>query len=194
MSWDQKLDFDTYEKKFSEDLKQLYLFKEYKQLKNESTTTIEKCILYVSILYTQLLNGCRISEACDAIIQFAIDNNREQNIRARKRTKNGKGEEAQVLIIIPKSIKRLNISLNQDKINHEEIEEIENRVKCYARDHYHINTHSLRYSWIAKMGRDGVPANLISKAIRHSSIQTIMNYTSEDQADGIKRKFIEQRK
>jgi integrase len=63
-------------------------------------------------------------------------------------------------------------------------------VKMYAQRHYGINTHSLRYSWIAKMGREGIPTNLISKAIRHTNIQTIENYTAEDEADQIKMDFV----
>lgn len=183
MSWDQKLDFGEYEKRFSENLKRLNMVKEYKELKGISTKSIEKQILYTSILYVQLLNGCRISEACEAVTQFTHDGNREQKTKARKRRANG----AQVLIIIPKSVKR---SL-QIEGSHEQII---NAVKCFAKRHYGINTHSLRYAWIAQMGREGIPSNLISKAIRHSSLQTIMNYTQEDQADDIKRKFIEERK
>jgi len=61
-----------------------------------------------------------------------------------------------------------------------------NGVKMFANRYYGTNTHSLRYSWIAKMGREGIPTNLISKAIRHTNIQTIENYTAEDEADTIK--------
>lgn len=184
MSWDQRLDFDEWEERFSEDLKQLQILKEYNELKNKSTESIEKRILYTSILYAQLLNGCRISEAVDAVMQFAQSGEREQRIRARKRRERNK---ANVLIIIPKSVKRsLRISGSQTQAI--------NAVKCYARNHYHINTHSLRYAWIAEMGREGTPANLVSKAIRHVNLQTIMNYTQEQEADELKRKFIEHRK
>jgi len=65
-----------------------------------------------------------------------------------------------------------------------------NDVKMFTKRYYKINTHSHRYSWIARMGREGMPTNLISKAIRHTNIQTIENYTAEDEADIMKMNFV----
>jgi integrase len=190
MSWDQKLDYDAWSERFSKDLKRLEMEREYKDLKGLNTDRISRQVLYTSILFVQLKNGCRISEASEAVISFVQSGAREQRIRARKRKKLNKGKDAEVLIIIPKSIHRREKDLLVIGSQAQTI----NAVKCYARNHYHINTHSLRYAWIAKMGRENIPANLISKAIRHTNINTIMNYTQEDQADDIKRKFIESQK
>ena len=65
-----------------------------------------------------------------------------------------------------------------------------NRAKLYAINHYKINTHSLRFSYIAKRGREKVPANIISKAIRHTNISMIERYTAEDEADNFKRSWV----
>ncbi len=190
MTWDKNLDFDAWSERFSDDLKRLSMVREYKEMKGINTDRTARQMLYTSILFVQLNNGCRISEASEAVISFVQNGAREQRIRARKRKKLNKGKDAEVLIIIPRSIHRR----EKDLLVIGSLEQVINAVKCFARNHYHINTHSLRYAWIAKMGRDNIPANLISKAIRHTNIQTIMNYTQEDQADDIKRRFIESQK
>lgn len=185
MSWDKRLDWDKWDQKLKGDLRDLAREKEYYELKKMAIPArISKDLFYTSILLTQLENGARISEAVEAVLCFRSDSERVQRIRARKRKKNNKGKDVDVLIKIPAAVK--NQYLDLDLSSAAALE----GVKMYAQRHYGINTHSLRYAWIAKMGREGIPTNLISKAIRHTNIQTIENYTAEDEADQIKMDFV----
>ena len=185
MSWDKRLDFDEWDQKFRKDLRDLTKEKGYYELKKRPVPiTVLRRFLYISILITQLENGSRISEAVEAVLNFKANNERIQKIRARKRKKNNKGKDVDVLIKIPSVVKKQNLDLEYP------FETVLNSVKMFANRYYQINTHSLRYSWIAKMGREGIPTNLISKAIRHTNIQTIENYTAEDEADIMKINFV----
>lgn len=185
MSWDQRLSFDEWDQRFKRDLRNLAREKEYYELKKIAIPTrILKHLFYTSILLTQLENGARISEAVEAVLSFKDNSERVQKIRARKRKKNNKGKNVDVVIKIPTAVKRDYLDLDFSSA------EILSAVKMFAQRHYSINTHSLRYSWVAKMGREGIPANLVSKAIRHTNIQTIENYTAEDEADEIKMRFV----
>ena len=185
MSWDKRISFDEWDQRFKNDLRDLAKEKEYYELKKKPVpATVLKRLLYISILLTQIENGSRISESVESVLFFRNNSERIQKIRARKRKKLNKGKDVDVLIKIPTVIKKQYIETNQT------FSEILNGVKMFAERYYKINTHSLRYSWIAKMGREGIPTNLISKAIRHTNIQTIENYTAEDEADLMKMNFV----
>jgi len=185
MSWDKRINFDEWDQRFKNDLRDLAKEKEYNELKKRPVpATVLKRLLYISILLTQIENGSRISEAVEAVFGFRNSSERIQKVRARKRKKNNKGKDVDVLIKIPAAVKKQYLDLDYP------FETALNGVKMFAVRYYKINTHSLRYSWIAKMGREGVPTNLISKAIRHTNIQTIENYTAEDEADMIKMNFV----
>ncbi len=103
-----------------------------------------------------------------------------------KPKKNKVGKEVDRLIIIPTSIK----SEYFDGIKHKTTDSIKEGTILYAINHLHINTHSLRYALISAMGREKIPSHLISGLIRHSSTETIKNYTREDDADDILRGWV----
>jgi hypothetical protein len=185
MSWDKRINFDEWDQRFKNDLHDLAKEKEYYELKRKPIpATVLKRLLYTSILLTQIENGSRISEAVESILDFKESSERVQKIRARKRKKNNRGKDVDVLIKIPSAVKKQYLMLDYP------FEKTLNGVKMFAVRYYRINTHSLRYSWIAKMGREGIPTNLISKAIWHMNIQTIENYTAEDEADIMKMNFV----
>lgn len=96
-----------------------------------------------------------------------------------------KGKAADRLIIIKKDIKKDYLNVLKGRTPHQ----IQNGVCLFALNHYKINTHSLRYAFINKGGRDGVPANIISSAIRHSSPETIAEYTREQAGDDLIRRM-----
>jgi len=185
MSWDKRLDFDEWDARFKKNLRDLTKEKEYYELKKRPVPiTVLRRLLYTSILLVQIENGSRISEAVEAVLGFRDNSERIQKIRARKRKKKNKGKDVDVLIKIPSAVKKQYLDLEYP------FETVLGGVKMFANRYYGINTHSLRYSWIAKMGREGIPTNLISKAIRHTNIQTIENYTAEDEADIMKMNFV----
>jgi len=185
MSWDKRLNFDEWDQKFKNDVRNLAKEKEYYELKKRPVpVTVLKRLLYTSILLTQIENGSRISESVEAVLNFKDNSERIQKVRARKRKKNNKGKDVDVLIKIPSAVKKQYLELDYP------LETALNGVKMFTKRYYKINTHSHRYSWIARMGREGMPTNLISKAIRHTNIQTIENYTAEDEADIMKMNFV----
>ena len=74
-----------------------------KTRKNTQKPKKRKNYAYTATLYTQLLNGTRISEAVRAIQEFAKTGKRELNIKLSKKKK----QETR-LIIIPENIDRKN--------------------------------------------------------------------------------------
>lgn len=202
MTWNKRIKYDEWNKIIRNEINVLQKEKQLCELKHKPVPKMVSIHLaYNSIMLTQLENGVRISEAVETILKYVVDNKREQKVKARKRKKKVKvkdndgketgefkivGSDVLVLIIIPSFIKKHYL----DGINKKTPKQIKNGVCLYAINHYKINTHSLRYSWIAKMGEKKVPSHLISKAIRHTNIQTIDEYTDENQADDIKRSFV----
>jgi hypothetical protein len=117
---------------------------DYEYIKNKLEKTLknpknEKNYAYTATLYTQLLNGTRISEAVRAIQEFAKTGKRELNIKLSKKKK----QETR-LIIIPENIDRQKCML----IGDEDEKKLTERIKTYAKYKYKINTSSLRYAFI----------------------------------------------
>lgn len=98
-----------------------------------------------------------------------------------------RGKAADRLIIIKKDVKKDYLNVLRGRTPHQ----IQNGVCLFALNHYKINTHSLRYAFINKAGKDGVPSNIVSSAIRHSSNETIGNYTREQAGDDLIRRMNE---
>ena len=79
MSWDKRLDFDEWDQRFKNDLRDLAKEKEYNELKKRPVpATVLTRLLYTSILLTQIENGSRISEAVEAVLSFKNNNERIQ--------------------------------------------------------------------------------------------------------------------
>jgi len=197
MTWDKRLNYDEYEKIIGNEIKTLKRDKEYYELKKKPIPhDIQLHLAYNCILLTQLMNGSRISEAVEAILNFKEDSNREQKIRARKRKREKRdkktgemkviGHDVLVLVVIPTEVKRQHLN----GLNGKSAKQVQNGTALFALNHYKINSHSLRYAWISKMGKLGKPAHLISKAIRHTNVSMIEHYTQEDEADDMKREFV----
>jgi len=202
MPWDRNLKFEEIDKILKKEIKILATEKELNEMKGKPLLQrINLYLAYNSILFTQLQNGARISETIDAIMKFKADAKRKQMVRARKRKhkekvkdENGKvkldekgnpitkivGRDVDRLMLIPKEIKASFI----DGIDGKTPKQIQNGVGLFALNHHNINTHSLRYAFISHYGfKEGVPAHLISKFIKHTNINTILNYTREQEAD-----------
>lgn len=95
------------------------------------------------------------------------------------------GRAADRLIIIKKDIKKDYLNILKGRTP----KQIQNGVCLFALNHHKINTHSLRYAFINQAGRDKIPSNIISSAIRHSSTETITNYTREQAGDDLIREM-----
>jgi integrase len=168
MGWDKGVDYEFYRGWFERNLKH---------------TRSDRRYTYTAILYTQLLNGSRISEAVRAIIEFVKTGNRELKVKLSKRRR---GEDR--LIIVPELIDRgrcIWISdLGEDKIV--------DRVKTFCREKYHVNTHSLRYSFITHLLKANVNPSIIAKITKHSKLDFILTYTQEKEAEKILRENVKE--
>jgi len=183
MGWDKNLDFDEVEKTLKNEIKGLLKEKEYCEFKKKKFgKRYALRLAYNSILYTQLWNGCRISEAIEAVLEFYESKKREVYVEAKKRRTNKKDR----LVKIPTLIKQHYLDVLSDRT----IKQIQNGVCLFALNHYKWNTHSLRYAFFSKGAKKNIPANILAKMVRHSSVMTISAYTREQQADDLLKDFV----
>jgi len=166
MKWDKNVDFIKMKKQLLKDIKEL--------TKEKITYRRLKQITYTVILLVQLLNGCRISEAIEGVQKAATLNKNEVYVRVRKQKHNFR------LIVIPtflnKYLKLIRVLL--PLINRDQ-------VRSYARYHYSINTHSLRYAFISYLTRKGYPAQAIASITQHRKLSLILSYTKRKLGEDI---------
>lgn len=110
---------------------------------------------------------------------------RENSKNDDKQKTTTQGKAADRLIIIKKDIKKEYFDIIRDRTP----KQIQNGVCIFALNHHKINTHSLRYAFINHAGKGKTPANIITSAIRHSSLETISNYTREQAGDDLIREM-----
>jgi len=193
MGWDKKLDFDEVEQTLKKEIKGLVKEKEYCEFKKKPLGKRNALRLaYNSILYVQLWNGSRISEAIDAVLKFRQANasgkkeNRRNNREIYVATKKRRSKKTDRLVIIPTLIKVHYL----DGLDNKTPKQIQNGVSLFALNHYGWNTHSLRYAFFSKGAKNGIPANILAKMVRHSNVGTIAAYTRKEQADDTLKEFV----
>lgn len=163
--WDKGLDYEnTYKLLFQ------------KALKGKR----EKERVYSFILLIQLRNGCRISESIKAYKQWFLTGKKELIVTVSK-TKNKKERK----IIIPDFP-------NYDLVKYPQIIEINDktlreRIRTFCQRTFKFNTHSLRYSFITYLLKNGVNPSIISKITKHSKLDYILTYTQEKSAEDVLR-------
>ena len=89
-SWDRGLDWDAERRR---------LLRLLRQEEERGGVDGTRRVAYISVLYVQLLNGCRISEAAEGVVKFAKTGKREVSVRIRKR-KDG----AERTVLIPREV------------------------------------------------------------------------------------------
>lgn len=145
-------------------------------LKHMSKTEKHKDKCYDSILLIQLRNGSRISEAVRAYLEFLRNRKYEQFVNLSK-----KRREEKRLMIIPQEV----CICEEFLMEGDNVEKIVSRVKIYCLRKYKINTHSLRYSFITHLLREGVSPAIVAKITKHSKLDFIITYTQEKAAEEI---------
>jgi len=165
-SWDKGVDYiATYE----------LILRNIKRLQYPS-----RCYLVIALI--QLRNGSRISEAVRAFKRWLLTGNQEIYVEVSKK----KHPEAR-LMIIPRDIMEyrnecLELSALEDKVLRE-------RVRWALYYYLKLNTHSLRYSYITFLLKEGVNPALVSKLIRHSRIDTLLRYIQLKESDRVLREI-----
>jgi Phage integrase family. len=155
-SWDKGVDFESTYRRILRHL--------------QSNNKITKC--YDAILLTQLRNGCRVSEAVRAFLEFVKTSQVEVYVDVAK-----KKQKEQRLVVIPNEIIHLRDYCSE--LLSVDFRKLVDRVKHYCRYTYNFNTHSLRYSFITYLLKNGVSVSIIAKITRHSRLDYILVYTQE---------------
>lgn len=125
-------------------------------------------------LLIQLVNGSRVSEAVEAFNEFLATGGRELKVRVRKRQQPTTEHRE---IRIPSAVDQRG---NQRTVG---------AVKTFA-NRQGINTHSLRYAFISKLGRDGVMPQIIARITHHKKLDMILRYTQQRVADELLEELV----
>jgi integrase len=153
-------------------------------------------LIYLLVAMIQLINGSRISEACDGLRQMLDANDHKEKIitkiakSASIKYKDGKQYTTKARyrnlkfpatwIEIPNDIKdELHAALNN-------IDEdgLRKRVLDYLLLNHKCNTHSLRYACINHLLYDKkIEPSLVAKHVGHSSMAQLVRYTQRKEAD-----------
>jgi Phage integrase family. len=144
----------------------------------QANNKITKC--YDAILLVQLRNGCRVSESVKAFLEFVKTSRIEVYVDVSK-----KKQKEMRLVIIPNEVVHLRDYCSE--LLSVDFRKLVDRVKHYCRYTYKFNTHSLRYSFITYLLRNGVNVSIIAKITRHSRLDYILRYTQEKVADRVLR-------
>jgi len=136
---------------------------------------------YDAILLIQLRNASRVSEAVRAFYEYLVTKKSELEVQVSKKRK----KELRKMVI-PREVLDMDCSICLDMLDVPEQQVIDN-VKHYSRKQYGVNTHSLRYSRITYLLRQGVDSAVIAKITHHSNVNFIRTYTQQKLADEILR-------
>lgn len=169
MKWDKGFDYET-----------LYTIL-LRKINSKLTRPLTRC--YLQILLIQLRNGSRISESVRAYKEFLVSKKREVFVKVSKK----KRDEYRLMIIPPE------VEVEPNSVCYDLLEvddkTLVNRIKSYASQRLKINTHSLRYSFITYLLKQGVNPAIISKITRHSRLDYILTYTQEKIGEEVLRKM-----
>lgn len=175
------LDYGKWKKKFEREIEQLRIEVAYYKNKGRDRPRARHHIAYNGVLLTQLTNGARISEAVEAVLKFVGNKSHEQAVEVRKRKRAKKR-----IIIIPRRLKQADFGVLRGK----RPERVQFNTWAFARHHYGINTHSLRYAFVSHSNKRGVPATMTAHYIRHTNVGMIEHYSRDKEADEYFRKMI----
>lgn len=171
-SWDRGLNFNKTEKIIRERLE------EYKKLADNSDRKANS-LTKICALYTQLMNGSRIGEACEALKKFHETGDRQVDVMLEKqseKTIKKQGGARYRKMRIPEIILKRDIfpeALNR------------RQIPSYCINIFGFNTHSLRYAYIGKLSNERVPPQHIAKITGHKNLDNIINYSQEIEANKV---------
>ena len=170
-AWDRGLEWEKERKKLLRLIRQ--------EEENGGVRSIKQ-VAYLVVLYIQLSNGMRISEAAEAAIKFAQTGKREVEVRVRKR-KDGTLRK----VIIPREVARYRPQLRAVVAEvDEDPHRLAERVRIWASRHLG-NTHAFRYAFIGYLAKKGVAAQIIAKITGHKKLDYVLHYTQKVRAEEI---------
>jgi len=131
---------------------------------------LRKQLAKVNILILQLVNGMRISEAIECYYRFLEEGKRELMIKA------GKSDRYR-LCVIPPAIDSVDVKLTRGLPR-----PTPSLVWDFARVHFNINTHGLRYAFINHMLEKGVDPVTVGKMLAYKKLDTLLTYVQQRRA------------
>lgn len=165
--WDKGIDYE-------------YARRRLERILRSSDRRVGRC--YALILLIQLRNGSRISEAVRAFKRFSETGKTEIEVEVSKK----KRRETR-LMVLPEGVDPL---LREcDHLVDVDDGILTTRIKSWCRKTLKFNTHSLRYSFVTYLLKQGVNPALISKITKHSKLDFILTYTQEKAADELLKKL-----
>lgn len=171
-SWDSGLDFENARRKLWELIETFFT----SEKKND-----EKRFAYCLILYLQLYNASRISEAIRGFKIWLESGRREFYIKVSKR----KDNETR-FFRIPDEIRdewrRFLSNFSEDE------ETLKKRVKAWASKHG-LNTHALRYARITHLIEVTKNPVEVGKITGHKKLDMLLEYAQKHRAEEILRKY-----
>jgi len=149
----------------------------------------DKEYAYLSVLYTQLRNGCRVSEAARAMLLFAKTGNRKLRVPVAKRR-----DQVERLVLIPPVVEYKRVAWLAEEFKRKPLERatkvLAARVKVFSLSHLGLNTHSLRYAFITHLAEQGVAPQLIARITGHKRLDYIVHYTQRLKAEELLEKLV----
>lgn len=154
-------------------------------------------MLYIIIAMTQLRNGSRICEACNAIVSFCkngMDNLAIVKIAKSESIKYNNGEKKITKprfrkMTFPKQwIKNVDkiFPIIQDFIKDIPLNRLKKRVLDYLLIYHNCNTHSLRYACINYLIYEKErPLNDVAKFVGHIDLSMLTKYTQQKNCEKI---------
>jgi integrase len=152
------------------------------------TARSDRDYLYAAILYVQLKNASRVSEAVDAVLEFARAGEREVYVRVRKRR-----DGFRRLMVIPPLVERRRVAWAAG----EDPARLKRRVEVWCPAHVRarrggrevgVNTHSIRYAAITHLVVEKKAApQIVAKVTGHKKLDYILHYTQYVRAEELLR-------
>ncbi len=174
-TWDRGIEYGLLRKRL------LRLYRRMRE-KADKSRRYRKRLVHTLVLMIQLRNGCRVSEAVEALQKMALTGQRKVMVRVRKTKK----EEREV--VLPKSVPDSDLRL----IREDTKTLTADQVKSFAKYNLGINTHTLRYAFITHLAVEkGIQPNVVAKITGHVDLDHLITYTQQVKAEEILEKEID---
>jgi integrase len=150
----------------------------------------DKEYAYLAALYTQLRNGCRVSEAARALLLFSKSGSRKLRVPVSKRR-----DRVERLVLIPPNVEFRRVAWLAEEFKRKPLEKAARalalRLKVFSLRELGINTHSLRYAFITHLAEKGVAPQLIAKITGHARLDYVLHYTQRMAAEDLLEKLVQ---
>ncbi|MCD6348515.1 MAG: hypothetical protein J7L91_02705 [Candidatus Korarchaeota archaeon] len=176
-TWDRGIEYGLLRKR---------LMRLYRRMREKAgkSRRYRKRLVHTLVLMIQLRNGCRVSEAVEALQKMVSTGQRKVMVRVRKTKKEEKERE----VVLPKSVPDSDLRLIREDTKTLTVDQ----VKSFCKYNLGINTHTLRYAFITHLAVEkGIQPNVVAKITGHVDLDHLITYTQRVKAEEILEKEID---